>query len=184
LYNNLNYFKSIVENDFPIKEVKYMRKLLRSQNGVSLVEILAALTILGIIFVSFLSFFPQASKSTNKTGEMLTAVNLAKEKLVTVQKDSNIKLLLKTASPSSSLLSRVNYPNLKLKEDIATTNSQYELLSQDSVYEIKIVIDKSYQSFGTLQVSDRLFKVYILVSNKKGEKVSDLFGYITVKGDS
>ncbi|MDF2606474.1 MAG: prepilin-type N-terminal cleavage/methylation protein [Bacillales bacterium] len=161
-----------------------MRKLLRNQNGVSLVEILAALTILGIIFVSFLSFFPQASKSSNKTGEMLTAVNLAKEKLVTIQNDNNIKSLLKTNSPSSSILSRVNYPNLKLSQDITTSSTQYELLSIDNTYDIKIVIDKSSQSFGSLQVNDQLFKVYILLNNKKGEKVSDLFGYITVKGES
>jgi prepilin-type N-terminal cleavage/methylation domain-containing protein len=156
-------------------------KFVKNQHGVSLVEILAAVTILSIVFVSFLSFFPQASKHSNKTGEMLSAVNLAKEKLVIVKSNQNIKDLL---IGSSNDLSRSNYSNLKLTNDIQVADNQFELNSEDDVYKTTILIDTHKVSYGNLIVTDNLYKTYIVITNKKGEKVSDLFGYITVKGDN
>lgn len=56
-----------------------MKKILRNNEGLTLVEILAALVILGIVLVSFMSFFTQSAKFTAHNNEKLTAVQVAEE---------------------------------------------------------------------------------------------------------
>ena len=54
---------------------------LRNEKGFTLVEILAALTILGIVFISFMTIFPQMSNMNERTETKLITMNLAKKEL-------------------------------------------------------------------------------------------------------
>lgn len=56
-----------------------------NEKGLTLVEILAALVILGIVFVGFMTIFPQMTSFNEKTGDKLEAMNLAKMKLEDLQ---------------------------------------------------------------------------------------------------
>lgn len=56
-----------------------MKKTIRNNKGLTLVEILAALVVLGIVLVSFMSFFTQSAKFTAHNDEKLTAVQVAEE---------------------------------------------------------------------------------------------------------
>ena len=53
----------------------------KNERGLTLVEILAALVILGIVFVGFMTVFPQMTNFNEKTYSKLETMNLARNKL-------------------------------------------------------------------------------------------------------
>lgn len=55
-----------------------MRSTKVNEKGMTLVEILAALVILGIVFIGFMTIFPQMTKFNEKTGSKLSAMNEAR----------------------------------------------------------------------------------------------------------
>ena len=58
-----------------------VKKQFQSESGMTLVEILAALVILGIIFIGFMTVFPQMTAFNQKTGDKLETMNSAKIEL-------------------------------------------------------------------------------------------------------
>ncbi|WP_252502819.1 prepilin-type N-terminal cleavage/methylation domain-containing protein [Sporosarcina sp. Marseille-Q4943] len=52
-----------------------------NEKGMTLVEILAALVIFGIVFIGFMTIFPQMTNFNEKTGSKLETMNLARNKL-------------------------------------------------------------------------------------------------------
>ena len=62
-----------------------MKRYMHSDKGMTLVEILAALVILGIVFIGFMSVFPQMTLVNEKTVKKLETMNLAKKELVELQ---------------------------------------------------------------------------------------------------
>lgn len=68
-----------------------MKSLMQNEKGLTLVELLAALVILGIVLVSVMSFFTQSAKFTASNHETLTAVQVGEE---VVSKVRNIHSLV------------------------------------------------------------------------------------------
>ena len=62
-----------------------MKRLMRNEKGLTLVEILAALVILGIVLVSMMSFFTQSAKFTSHNNEKLTNIQVAEEVIAEVR---------------------------------------------------------------------------------------------------
>lgn len=62
-----------------------MKSLMQNEKGLTLVEILAALVILGIVLVSVMSFFTQSAKFTAHNNEKLTNVQVAEEVIAEVR---------------------------------------------------------------------------------------------------
>ncbi|MFD1030436.1 type IV pilus modification PilV family protein [Metaplanococcus flavidus] len=56
-----------------------MKKYLKNNSGLTLVEILAALVLLSIVLVAFMTFFTQSAKFTAHNHETLTAVQVAED---------------------------------------------------------------------------------------------------------
>lgn len=63
------------------------------EEGMTLVELLAAIVLLGILLVAFMSFFTQSAKFTAHNHETLTAIQVAEEVVADVRKLEDIKLL-------------------------------------------------------------------------------------------
>ncbi|ETP68894.1 hypothetical protein G159_10060 [Planococcus glaciei CHR43] len=59
-------------------------KKYRNERGLTLVEVLAALVILGIIFTSIIAIFPQMTLFNNKTEAKLDTMNLAREEMAKI----------------------------------------------------------------------------------------------------
>ncbi|WP_434402493.1 type II secretion system GspH family protein [Planococcus sp. 11815] len=57
---------------------------LKSQQGLTLVEVLAALVILGIVFVGIMTVFPQMTLFNNKTEAKLDTMNLARQEMANI----------------------------------------------------------------------------------------------------
>ncbi|WP_141431854.1 prepilin-type N-terminal cleavage/methylation domain-containing protein [Bacillus sp. 03113] len=156
--------------------------LYRNQRGFTLIEVLLAFVILTILIFSFLSLFPQASKTNERTDERFTGANLAKEVLVKIQKSEGITNLLTNLknNPNSSLtLSKdnVQYASLNLAENIQKTDSQVTLITYENTYKINIMLRIDPNFIG----SEELYQTHIMIQNRSEKKVSDIFGYVIYK---
>lgn len=68
----------------------------QNEEGMTLVELLAAIVLLGIVLVAFMSFFTQSAKFTAHNHETLTAVQVAEGVVADVRNYSEIKSLQNT----------------------------------------------------------------------------------------
>lgn len=80
-------------------------KALKNEKGLTLVEVLAALVILGIVFVGIMTIFPQMTLFNAKTEAKLDTMNLAREEMADiVAADKWQKLLVSSAvTPDTGL---------------------------------------------------------------------------------
>lgn len=62
----------------------------KEEKGFTLVEVLAALTLLGIVFIGFMTIFPQMTKFNEKTEDKLVTMNLAKQELNNIDSKSDL----------------------------------------------------------------------------------------------
>lgn len=75
-----------------------MKKFFHNEKGMTLVELLAALALLGIVLVTFMSLFTQSAKFTAHNQETLTAVQVGEEVVAEVRKIGKIEDLKKPAN--------------------------------------------------------------------------------------
>jgi prepilin-type N-terminal cleavage/methylation domain-containing protein len=71
--------------------MKY-KKLLSSSKGLTLVEVLVSLTILGIVLMGTMKFFSQAYTYTNMNEKKTAAVNVARNALMHIEKENFIEV--------------------------------------------------------------------------------------------
>ncbi|PIC87239.1 hypothetical protein CSV72_04495 [Sporosarcina sp. P20a] len=62
----------------------------KNERGFTLVEILASLTILGIVFISFMTIFPQMVNVNERTETKLQTMNIARKELVDLKRNSTV----------------------------------------------------------------------------------------------
>lgn len=70
-----------------------MKGKLQSGQGMTLVELLAAIALLGIVLVTFMSFFTQSAKFAAHNQETLTAVQVAEEVVADLRDHNSIGTL-------------------------------------------------------------------------------------------
>lgn len=73
-----------------------MKKIYRNEEGLTLLELLAAITLMGIVLVVFMSFFTQSAKFTAHNQETLTSVQVAEEIVAEVREIKKIEDLKNT----------------------------------------------------------------------------------------
>ncbi|WP_153732689.1 type IV pilus modification PilV family protein [Sporosarcina obsidiansis] len=129
-----------------------------NENGMTLVEILAALVILGIVFISFMTIFPQMNNFNNKTETKLVSMNLAKKELQEIKKDS-------------SKLSEEN----KVE---GTANLYKYSIGEKNQYECEVEYTETPDlNKNSSDKSVALNKIQISVK-KDGKLISETFGYL------
>lgn len=130
----------------------------KNEKGFTLVEILASLTILGIVFISFMTIFPQMSNINDRTAAKLETMNMAKRILVEIQ------------GPPVSLDFR--------KKDDSEKNIDFELYRwEEDGYSVEFKCYKTdSQNCSNAKKAD-LHKININVQ-KGGKLNSETFGYI------
>lgn len=69
-------------------------KGMNNEKGLTLVEVLAALVILGIVFVGIMTIFPQMTLFNQKTEAKLDTMNLARQEMATIVAADNWKKIL------------------------------------------------------------------------------------------
>ncbi|PIC67864.1 hypothetical protein CSV71_03910 [Sporosarcina sp. P21c] len=136
------------------------------EKGFTLVEILAALTILGIVFVSFMTFFSQMNLFNTRTESKLETINLAKKELnfwkdnpMPFENNEGISIRKKDDTSSSEFIfytyTRQNEP-------------KYE-------YRVKYRVHSDLKPFAETSVA--LHRVQISI-HENGKEISETFGYV------
>ncbi|QDY46213.1 type II secretion system protein [Planococcus glaciei] len=70
-----------------------MKKLMKNEQGLTLVEILATLVLLGIVFVGIMSVFSQMTLFNDKTYTKLDTMNLARQEMSEINSVAYPKLM-------------------------------------------------------------------------------------------
>lgn len=110
-----------------------------NEEGLTLVEILAALVILGIVLVSFMSFFTQSAKFTTINYEKLTAVQVAEDVISNVRENGLSSPDYKTLYPQYTIeIVSSNGPTNNLKRAIVTVKSAQGGRSKESEFKTEM----------------------------------------------
>lgn len=87
-------------------EVMIMWKFLKNNRGLTLIEVLVSLTILGIVVTSFLSFFNNAYSYTKRNEDKTVGINVARNVLYYIEEldyEEVEKFITESNSPSVDL---------------------------------------------------------------------------------
>ena len=164
------------------EEVKLMDM---NDKGLTLVEVLAAVVILGILFVGIMSIFPQMTLFNAKTETKLDTMNLARQEMDQIVSTSAPDVWLGTEDPIGSKIYQtfeMKLPNVLVEalgyaEDVTNTNlafKRYQRNDVESGYQFEGDIYLSCEALmsepsGGLPCNDpsltQLYKVHLKVFN-------------------
>ncbi|WP_040227020.1 type IV pilus modification PilV family protein [Bhargavaea cecembensis] len=148
------------------------------QSGLTLIEVLAAVVLLGIVFLLTASIFPQMTKMNTATGKKMDTMTLARNQLADIEGVS-----LRLASPT--LDSVFNQLNDQLTEKFKKTSvtGEYERTGADWKYKLTISPEPSYKGSKAeppLSGTPALYQVKLEVS-ENGKSASSVYGYLEVE---
>jgi prepilin-type N-terminal cleavage/methylation domain-containing protein len=126
-----------------------------NEKGLSLIEILASIVIIGIILTTFFGFFSQSMMFSKKSEDILNGVEIARKELVNFQKMSTSSI---TTNSPTFFSPSTQYPT-------------YSIIYGNSTYEIKVTNLST-----TSSPKYNLFAIQVQVYSE-GKLVSHTFGY-------
>ena len=141
-----------------------MKKNTQNEKGMTLVEILAALVILGIVFIGFMSVFPQMTLFNAKTKDKLETMNLAKQELVELQ-ESNHLLFDKSFFELTSDYERYIYDEKGYRFEVD--------------YYIQPDLKRDSDVAGSISLNKVHIKVKKEGASKQDSIISETYGYFT-----
>lgn len=116
-----------------MKRIKQSAKNLHTEEGATLVELLAAIAILSIVVMSFLAFFVQAGNTNNRTDKVNEATLLAQAEMENVMKFNQISN--QTLDNYKDLGNKTTSDNYKID-----TNIVEQLVNEDGPLMYKIIV--------------------------------------------
>ena len=139
---------------------------IKEETGLTLVEVLAALVLLSIVFIGFMTIFPQMNNVNNRTEAKLVTMNIAKQELAML-KDSPSRL----------------DPDKKIKNSMSPDLFEtYDL----SVDDYNILVDcydtesQTCSAVGETSRKPKLYKIHLKIE-KDGKLNSETFGYLELE---
>lgn len=161
-----------------------IRKL-NSQKGLTLVEVLAALVILGILFVGIMTVFPQMTLFNNKTEAKLDTMNLARQEMTKITSHTynsteltDLSVKLKEVLNKKEDGSPIHTPNpYSIIKSDTSTYSNYSIFNSKSKFPYDLHVYKMEDLSGTIS----LYKVILQIKTSSSNPNSETYGYIEVK---
>lgn len=145
---------------------------LLNQKGLTLLEVLLSVTILMIILVTIIKFFPQMGMMNKINGDKQQAVNYAKEELIYWQ-NANFKDFLLNSNESSFATSKL--PS-GIKSDVTYHKPYYILKAEDKIgdFFVEIWLEEEPDLVnGPTKANVMIIKIV----NDKNSVVSETYGY-------
>ncbi|ANU12762.1 hypothetical protein B481_0539 [Planococcus halocryophilus Or1] len=115
-----------------------MKKLIQNERGISLVEILAAVVILGIVLVSVMTFFTQSAKFTASNHETLTAVQVGEEVVAKVRGVKSLTEL--TVSPEKFVGTASKVTSATLHPEFSITIEKTQGVVKSKLQKVEITV--------------------------------------------
>jgi len=142
-------------------------ELVKNDEGVTLVEVLAAMAILSIILISLLNFFPQMSMVNKYNEDKAQAINSAKELLLEWQEKSEIKNYIDDPSILSTL--SIDPPQITDNYYIfETTHDNF-----DAIVKINKIPSKASEFSNAHLMVVQLF-------DQKNNLIGEIYGYMVI----
>jgi len=148
-------------------------EFIRNEKGVTLIEVLASIVLLSIIFLSVIRFFPQMGLINNQNENKTKAINIAKEILINWQESSDVKwFLVKTDRVTGFTSTDPKVAYNKFNYD----DTYYYFETSKDIYNVHIKIKKSPETSSRLSSVNSI--VVQLLNKKNGNVISETFGYV------
>ncbi|WP_175990186.1 prepilin-type N-terminal cleavage/methylation domain-containing protein [Bacillus sp. Marseille-Q1617] len=143
-----------------------------NEKGVTLIEILAAVTILSIILVSIFRLFPQVGMMNQQNELKIKGMHMAKGVLVEWSDRSDVRSFLLDEDTGSSP------EGFQAAE--SATEDYYLFIIEESSFEKHIKINK----LPSLENgAGKTYLIQVELLDKRGTLVSKTFGYISLEGE-
>jgi prepilin-type N-terminal cleavage/methylation domain-containing protein len=160
-------------------------KWMKSETGVTLIEVLAAVVILSIILGSIMNFFPQMGFMNNTNGDKSQAINSAKNVLNKWQIDGKVQNYLASNGSSEVPDIGTKLANVTFSNQADFNGTFYHFVSTEGNfnYDIFIKTDSDPDIYTTsssspIGPSNKAYLTKVKVSNTKTNITTDTFGYI------
>ncbi|MFP5106506.1 type IV pilus modification PilV family protein [Neobacillus sp. C211] len=148
-------------------------KFIQNEKGVTLIEVLVSIVLLSIIFLSFMSFFPQMGLMNNQNQDKAKAINIAKEVLVNWQESSDVKwFLVKTDQVTGFTPTEPKVAYSRFAYDV----NYYNFETTKDNYDVNIKINRFPETSSRLSSINSI--VVQLLDKKNRHVVSETFGYV------
>ncbi|WP_035512726.1 type IV pilus modification PilV family protein [Halalkalibacillus halophilus] len=126
-----------------------IKNRLKDSSGLTLIEVLGAITILSIVLIGFMNFFPQSMLLANKTEDELTAVNVAEDVLDQVKANGESSSVDSPISANN----REYYPVVEYIQSNAHSEAEHTL----SLQRVRIQIYTTTLSEGAVTPAAELY---------------------------
>lgn len=150
----------------PLKGLEYM-EMNCNEKGLTLIEVLASLVILSIIFLSILRLFPQMGLMNKVNEDKTQAINTAKQLLIDWQNSVGVQDYLEDQTTGS------------LPGFVKSEGDYYYCTTTEGKFTANIKIKRTSELTSAATASP--FKVHyieIQLLNKRNTVVSEIYGYI------
>ncbi|MFC6039726.1 prepilin-type N-terminal cleavage/methylation domain-containing protein [Paenisporosarcina macmurdoensis] len=155
-------------------------------DGLTLIEVLAALVILGIVFIGIMSVFPQMSVFNGKTGSKLDTMNLARQEMSAFTENNipyangfpigndGLKLFIEDKL-------EILFPaeTISEVEPLDDDFIDYKLDKEGTIYHYQILKIPDIGSGTLAEIS--LYRVILSVRSESNTPVSKTYGYLEIK---
>lgn len=150
---------------------KFKLKWRMNERGLSLVEVLASIVILSIVFMGFMAIFPQMTNFNKKTETKLETMNVARQEIVEIQ-----SLVFTNPLNESQIKSKIGPKTVKSGDNIIASYKKGDYQYEADFY--------TNADLGNEADPDNiaLYKVHLKVI-VDGKVNSETFGYIEVEGN-
>lgn len=150
--------------------------VLKQQRGLSLVEVIAAIAIVGIILLSFSHILIQTNKIAYKNNEKLITVNLADAMLVRLKSES--------FTYNSTITNPNNYFVDTTQSDRTKKKPPTLIKMNDKNYEVNYSASQSNQAITNASNSEKdlkLIRVIVTVTAPDGKTKGSSEGYVSIE---
>ncbi|MEH7112163.1 prepilin-type N-terminal cleavage/methylation domain-containing protein [Neobacillus niacini] len=144
-------------------------EILKGEKGVTLVEVLASITLLSIVLITLMNIFPQMGMMNNYNKMKTQGINTAKEVLLKWQND-NDRLKLFFDTPDVSVI-----PEFK---QITGNVYNFEYVNGDFI--VRVDVNKNFSKKSDIY-NAHLIVVKLYNIEKPDTVVSETYGYVKIR---
>lgn len=157
-----------------------MKDKIKSNKGLTLVEVVASIVIISIVLLSFSYIFIQTNSTAAKNNEKLVAINLADAMLAKAQAKSYKKI----TAPGATLRDYFPDPTGKSLEEKKNTDPPLAIEINSRIYEVNYDPSQSNSNHTNSNYSEEqlnLIKVIVTVTSQDGKTKGSSEGYVSIE---
>lgn len=167
---------------------------LQNEKGVTLIELLLALSLLTIVLITFMAFFTNAFKYNSMSSDKVKGVNFTREQKVEFNDRAidtegvAFKAFMKKVSDGTVSFSKIDNPGLNLFEDIIEKREEEKPELNDGssgdIYYLLKLDNPPYKVFVYVKSAPDytdLYRLYIETYDKKNNLLSKTYTYFEIQ---